>query len=98
MKNLGWRFVMVTVLALAMMIPLTRVADIINDPRNLSNSVIASVGFKWGGKQLISGLQLVIPVAAKVIQQQRREVIDPKLVNSSVINGMISSINISRRP
>ncbi|MBT6099733.1 MAG: hypothetical protein HOH05_15400 [Marinovum sp.] len=66
MKNSGWRFVVVGVLALAIMIPLTMVSDIINDRGNLSNSVIASVGSGWGGKQLISGTQRMISLTAQV--------------------------------
>ena len=66
MKRSGWRFVVVGVLAPAIMIPLTMVSDIINDRGNLSNSVIASVGSEWGGKQLISGPQRMIPVTAQV--------------------------------
>ena len=77
MQGIGWRFLMVAVLTVAMLMPLILITNIVKERKGFSASVIRSVGNEWGGQQLISGPQLVIPVTAKVAKQKSQEVINP---------------------
>ncbi|WP_432449130.1 cell envelope integrity protein CreD [Aliiroseovarius marinus] len=76
MKSLGWRFIIVGVLCLVMFIPLMMVSDIVNSRRHYSEDTIRSVGQEWGGRQTISGPQVVIPVKARVMVSELHNVID----------------------
>ncbi len=75
----GMRFLIVGLLTLLMFIPLLMVSDIVNSRRSYSNDTIRSVGQEWGGgRQLISGPLLVIPVEEEVLVTGTRDVIDPE--------------------
>jgi len=77
MQGIGWRFLMVAVLTVAMLMPLILITNIVKERKGFSASVIRSVVNEWGGQHLISGPQLVIPVTAKVTKQKSQEVINP---------------------
>ena len=70
MQGVGRHFLMVAVLTVAMLMPLIFITNIIKERKGFSVSVIRSVENEWGGQQLISGPQLVIPVTAKVTKQK----------------------------
>lgn len=77
MRSAGFRFFIVAILTLLMFIPLIMVSEIVQDRRSYSRSTIESVGNEWGGRQEISGPQLVIPVSEEVTYTRKREVVDP---------------------
>jgi inner membrane protein len=73
----GFRFLIVGLLTLLMFIPLFFVGQIINERSGYSRSTQTSVGNEWGGKQSVSGPQMVIPVEGPVTVVKQREVTDP---------------------
>lgn len=77
MRSAGWRFLIVGVLALLMFIPLMLVSDVVQSRSAYSGDTINSISNEWGGAQLFSGPQMVIPVEEEVTYDRRREVIDP---------------------
>ena len=77
MRSPGLRFLIVGFLTLLMFIPLMMVSDIVNARRGYSNDTIRSVGNEWGGRQLISGPLLIIPVREEVTVTGTRNVHDP---------------------
>ena len=77
LKSSGIRFAVVAVLALLMAIPLGLVADIIKSRADYSDSTTTSLSGEWGGAQLLSGPQIVIPVTEDVTYDRKREAIDP---------------------
>lgn len=77
MRSLGGRFIIVGILCLVMFIPLMMVSDIVSSRLSYSESTINSVGQEWGGRQTISGPQVVVPVKARVKVTELRNVIDP---------------------
>lgn len=77
MRSPGFRFLIVGLLTLLMFIPLLMVSDIVNSRRSYSNDTIRSVGQEWGGRQLITGPLLVIPVREEVLVTGTRNVINP---------------------
>lgn len=77
LKSSGFRFLIVGVLALFMLIPLGLVGEIIYSRTNYSQSTIQSLSHEWGGEQLFSGPQLVIPVQQDVTYDRKRELRDP---------------------
>ncbi len=78
MRAAGTRFFIVGVLALFMFIPLFFAGAVINERAQYSRSTASELGREWGGAQVLSGPQLVIPVREKVTTKVRREVIDPE--------------------
>ncbi len=64
-------------LALFMFIPLFFVSSVVDSRADYSRQTIRDVGREWGGEQLISGPQLVIPVSEEVTTSKRRDVVDP---------------------
>ena len=76
-RSAGFRFFVVGLLALLMFIPLFFVSEVVNDRKRYSEATIDDVGREWGGEQLLSGPQLVIPVTEDVTTQKRRDLIDP---------------------
>lgn len=78
LRSAGFRFMVVGVLALLMFIPLFFVGSVVDSRADYSRLTIRDVGREWGGAQLISGPQLVIPVTEEVTISKRRDVIDPE--------------------
>ncbi|WP_208348903.1 cell envelope integrity protein CreD [Pseudaestuariivita rosea] len=74
----GLRFLIVGLLVLLMFIPLFFVGSIIDSRDGYSRSSVQSVGREWGGRQTISGPQLVIPVEGPVTRTEQRNVRDPQ--------------------
>lgn len=77
LKSSGLRFLVVGLLTLLMFIPLGFIGDIVNSRSHYSEDTIRSLGQEWGGGQLFSGPQLVIPVTEDVIYNRKRKVLDP---------------------
>lgn len=75
--SLGFRFLIVGILTLAMAIPLILAAEVINSRKNYSRDAVQEVGREWGGAQVISGPVLVLPVQETVERTTQEEVIDP---------------------
>ncbi|MEX0283164.1 MAG: cell envelope integrity protein CreD [Paracoccaceae bacterium] len=78
MRSAGLRFLIVGLLALLMYIPLGLVSDVVQSRADYSEDTIETLSREWGGSQLFSGPQLVIPVSEEVTYDRRREVIDPQ--------------------
>ena len=78
LRSPGWRFFIVGLLILLMFIPILFVSEIINDRANYNRSTRDSVGQEWGGRQLISGPVLVVPVQETVTVREKRQVLDPE--------------------
>ncbi len=77
LKSSGLRFLIVGVLTLLMFIPLGFIGDIVNSRSHYSEDTIQSLGQEWGGGQLFSGPQLIIPVQEDVVYKRKRKVLDP---------------------
>ena len=76
-KSLGLRFLTVGMLIILMCVPVMFVGDIIDARADYNRSTRSSVGQEWGGRQLLSGPVLVIPVQETVVVREKREVVDP---------------------
>lgn len=76
-RSPGLRFFIVGLLILLMFIPILFVSEIINDRANYNRSTRDSVGREWGGKQLLSGPVLMVPVQETVTVREKRQVFDP---------------------
>lgn len=74
--SVGFRFLVVGVLALLMCIPLMMVTEVIESRASYSRATIAEVSREWGGAQAIVGPQLVIPVEGRVTKLERRKTIN----------------------
>lgn len=77
LRSPGLRFFIVGLLILLMFIPILFVSEIINDRANYNRSTRDSVGQEWGGRQLISGPVLVVPVQETLMVREKRQVLDP---------------------
>ncbi|WP_373356097.1 cell envelope integrity protein CreD [Pseudoroseicyclus sp. CXY001] len=66
LRSAGWRFLIVGLLALFMVIPLFLVGAVIGDRADYAREAIDEVGAEWGGAQVLAGPQLVIPVEGEV--------------------------------
>ncbi len=77
LRSAGFRFFVVVLLALLMLIPLLMVSDVVRSRQGYHEETLRSVGREWGGPQAISGPALVIPVTEEVTEKRSREVIDP---------------------
>ncbi|PIE06918.1 MAG: hypothetical protein CSA74_09730 [Rhodobacterales bacterium] len=77
MRSPGMRFLIVGLLTLLMFIPLLMVSEIVSSRRSYSDQTVYNVGREWGGRQLISGPLLVLPVQEEVRVTVTRDVIDP---------------------
>lgn len=77
LRSAGVRFLVVAVLGLLMLIPLLMVSDVVSSRRTYHTDVLDQVGEEWGGKQVIAGPMLVLPVTEDVVEQRKRDVIDP---------------------
>jgi inner membrane protein len=78
LKSLGYRFFIVGLLILLMIIPVMFVGDIINERADYNRDTRQSVGQEWGGRQALSGPVLIIPVQETVMVREKREVLDPE--------------------
>lgn len=76
-RSAGWRFMIVCLLTFLMFIPLFFVGAVIDARVGYSNDAINEVGGKWGGRQVLSGPYLRVPVEGPVVRTKRREIIDP---------------------
>ena len=76
LRSSGLRFLIVGILAMLMLIPLSLVTEIVNSRANYSERTIDSLSREWGGAQLFSGPQLVIPVQETVVYDRKRELRD----------------------
>ena len=76
-KSAGLRFIAVGVLTLLMFIPLGMVSDVVKERERHSRDTVETISQEWGGRQLISGPLLVIPVTEEVTYQRKREAVDP---------------------
>ncbi|WP_251363974.1 cell envelope integrity protein CreD [Epibacterium ulvae] len=74
---MGRRFLIVGALVLLMFVPLFFAAEIIQGRKSFSISTIESVGREWGGAQILSGPQLVIPVQREVTRFISRPKVNP---------------------
>ncbi|QGX97336.1 cell envelope integrity protein CreD [Roseovarius faecimaris] len=77
-RSLGLRFFIVGLLILLMFIPVLFVGDIIDARADYNRETRSSVGQEWGGRQLLSGPVLIIPVQETVVVREKREVLDPE--------------------
>ncbi|WP_306116172.1 MULTISPECIES: cell envelope integrity protein CreD [unclassified Roseovarius] len=77
LRSPGLRFITVGFLILLMFIPILFVGEIINDRANYNRLTRDSVGQEWGGRQLISGPVLVVPVQETVTVREKQPVLDP---------------------
>ncbi|MEM1237989.1 MAG: inner membrane CreD family protein, partial [Pseudomonadota bacterium] len=66
MRSAGTRFIIVGLLALFMFIPLFFAGVIIGERGSLARSTAASLGQEWGGPQVLSGPELIIPVSETI--------------------------------
>jgi inner membrane protein len=76
-RSLGYRFIIVGVLTLLMVIPLILASEVINSRKDYSRDAMREVGREWGGPQVISGPTLVVPVQETVERTLREQVTDP---------------------
>lgn len=77
LRSPGLRFIIVGLLVLLMFIPIFFVGSIVDARADYNRSTRSSVGQEWGGRQLLSGPVLVIPVEETVTVREKREVLDP---------------------
>ncbi|MQY42323.1 cell envelope integrity protein CreD [Epibacterium sp. SM1969] len=77
LRSMGRRFFIVGLLVLLMFVPLFFAAEIVQGRKGFSASTIENVGREWGGAQILSGPQLVIPVERTVTRIGTRPQIDP---------------------
>src|SRR5690606_9950944 len=77
LKSAGVRFLIVGLLALLMFIPLFFVGEIVGERADYSRRTIEDVGQEWGGRQVIAGPRLVLPLEGPQARVERREVVDP---------------------
>ncbi|MAM62070.1 cell envelope integrity protein CreD [Maritimibacter sp. UBA3975] len=76
-RSLGYRFIIVGVLTLLMVIPLILASEVINSRKDYSRDAMREVGREWGGPQIISGPTLVVPVQETVDRVVQEQVTDP---------------------
>lgn len=74
--SLGFRFFIVGVLTVLMVIPLILASEVINSRKNYSRDAIREVGREWGGEQVLSGPILILPVSEEVTRVLSEPVID----------------------
>lgn len=74
--SLGVRFFIVGILILLMGIPLLLASGVIEDRKRYSRSAIIEVGREWGGRQVVIGPILTIPVTKTEIVSVKEDVID----------------------
>jgi inner membrane protein len=80
-RSLGFRFLIVGILTILMVIPLILASEVINSRKNYSRDAMVEVGREWGGAQVISGPILVVPVQETVDRVVQEQVTDPATGN-----------------
>ncbi|TDT76802.1 inner membrane protein [Litoreibacter halocynthiae] len=83
MKSIGFRFLIVGLLTVLMFVPLFLAGEVIDARANHSRNTVSSVGDEWGGPQLLSGPQIIIPVTGPVTRKEQRAA--TKIVNGKEI-------------
>ena len=68
--SLMFRFVLIALLTLLMMLPLDMVSTVVSERSHLYQSVIANIANTWGHSQKLSGPVLLIPYTEKHIQNE----------------------------
>lgn len=76
MKSIGFRFLMVGLLTVLMAVPLILAGEVINERSDYNRDTVRELGEEWGGAQLLSGPQLIIPVEGPVTREEAREVVE----------------------
>jgi inner membrane protein len=66
---LSRRFLVIAILALAMLLPLSLVEDIVQERHQLYDGVLTEIAASWGGRQTITGPLLIIPFIEEVTRQ-----------------------------
>ncbi len=74
MRSIGFRFLVVGLLTLLMVIPLFLAAAVIDDRAGYAEDTRRDVSREWGGAQTLTGPILMIPVEGEVQRNERREV------------------------
>ena len=77
LRSPGLRLIIVGLLVLLMTIPVFFVGSIIDARSDYNRQTLSSVEHEWGGRQVLSGPLLIVPVEETVAVRERREVIDP---------------------
>ncbi len=72
LRSMGRRFLIVGLLVVLMFVPLFFAAEIVQGRKSFSTTTIETVGREWGGAQILSGPQLVIPVERTVTKYSSR--------------------------
>jgi inner membrane protein len=76
-QSTGVRFIAVGLLAFLMFVPLDLVSGIVQERSRYSDQTVADISHEWGGRQLISGPLIEVPVTEDVTYERKREVVDP---------------------
>ncbi|MGR3491329.1 MAG: cell envelope integrity protein CreD, partial [Shimia sp.] len=76
MRSQGLRFIVVGVLALLMFIPLFFTGAIVDDRARYAEQTARDIAREWGGAQVLSGPQLVIPITETIREEVRENLID----------------------
>ncbi|MEC7760354.1 MAG: cell envelope integrity protein CreD [Pseudomonadota bacterium] len=76
-RSLGFRFLIVGILTVVMVIPLILASEVIDSRKDYSRTAMIEVGREWGGAQTISGPILVIPVQETIDRVVQEQVTDP---------------------
>ncbi len=78
LRSSGIRYLIVSLLALLMFIPMFFVGAVIDGRSDYSREAVRDVGKEWGGAQLLSGPVLILPVVGPVVTSENRQVTDPQ--------------------
>lgn len=74
LKSPGIRFLMVGLLALFMFVPLIFVSELVKERAEYSRATISNISREWGGAQLLSGPQMIVPIEGPETRLEQREV------------------------
>lgn len=77
LRSFGLRFFTVGLLILLMFVPVLFIGDIIDARADYNRSTRSSIGEEWGGRQVLSGPVLVIPVQETATVREKRAALDP---------------------
>ncbi|MGR3467633.1 MAG: inner membrane CreD family protein, partial [Shimia sp.] len=76
MRSQGLRFIIVGLLALLMFIPLLFTGAIVDDRARYAEQTARDIARDWGGAQVLSGPQLIVPITETVREEVRENLID----------------------
>ncbi len=76
-RSPAMRFVVIILLTWLMLWPLSMASEVVEARKAYSRETVETVGQEWGGAQIVSGPQLVIPVEKTEIVTVTRRRIDP---------------------